>query len=78
MLLEQRGCWACALSAASKLKSHSWHAVPTVLVAKTCRTDAVVEFGESYCLRGGLGQFPAKYLMAMAMAHAGRLGKYGA
>jgi 2,3-bisphosphoglycerate-independent phosphoglycerate mutase len=65
-------------STPSKLKSHSWHAVPSVLVAKTCRPDSVVEFGESYCLRGGLGQYPAKYLMTMAMAHAGRLGKYGA
>lgn len=65
-------------STPSKLKSHSWHPVPTLLWAKTCRPDAVVEFGESYCLRGGLGQFEAKYLMTMAMAHAGRLGKYGA
>ena len=29
-------------------------------------------------LRGGLGQFEAKYLMPLALAHAGRLGKYGA
>lgn len=65
-------------STPSKLKSHSWHPVPTLLVSRTCRPDAVVEFGESYCLRGGLGQFRAKYLMSLAMAHAGRLGKYGA
>lgn len=65
-------------STPSKLKSHSWHPVPTVLAAKTVRPDGVVEFGESYCLRGGLGQVEAKYLMALAMAHAGRLGKYGA
>jgi 2,3-bisphosphoglycerate-independent phosphoglycerate mutase len=30
------------------------------------------------CLRGGLGQIEAKYLMSLAMAHAGRLAKYGA
>jgi len=65
-------------STPSKLRSHSWHPVPTLLVGRTCRPDAVVEFGESYCLRGGLGQFKAKYLMSLAMAHAGRLGKYGA
>jgi 2,3-bisphosphoglycerate-independent phosphoglycerate mutase len=65
-------------STPSKLKSHSWHPVPTLLCSKTCRPDAVVEFGESYCLRGGLGQFEAKYLMSLALAHAGRLGKYGA
>jgi 2,3-bisphosphoglycerate-independent phosphoglycerate mutase len=65
-------------STPSKLKSHSWHPVPTVLCARSCRTDGVTEFGESQCLRGGLGQFEAKYLMTLAMAHAGRLGKYGA
>jgi 2,3-bisphosphoglycerate-independent phosphoglycerate mutase len=65
-------------STPSKLKSHSWHPVPVLLWARSCRPDGVVEFGESYCLRGGLGQFPAKYLMSLAMAHAGRLGKYGA
>jgi 2,3-bisphosphoglycerate-independent phosphoglycerate mutase len=65
-------------STPSKLKSHSWHPVPTLLVADTCRPDGVKEFGESYCLQGGLGQFRAKYLLPMAMAHAGRLGKYGA
>lgn len=65
-------------STPSKLKGHSWHPVPTILQAATCRTDRVSEFGESQCLAGGLGQFEAKYLMSLAMAHAGRLGKYGA
>jgi 2,3-bisphosphoglycerate-independent phosphoglycerate mutase len=65
-------------STPSKLKSHSWHPVPTLLWSPTCRTDPVTEFGESQCLRGGLGQFEAKYLLPLAMAHAGRLGKYGA
>jgi 2,3-bisphosphoglycerate-independent phosphoglycerate mutase len=65
-------------STPSKLKSHSWHPVPTVLWAKTCRPDPLTEFGETQCLRGGLGQFEAKYLLTLALAHAGRLGKYGA
>jgi len=65
-------------STPSKLKSHSWHPVPTLLWAKTCRSDPVTEFGESYCIRGGLGQFQAMYLLPLALAHAGRLGKYGA
>jgi 2,3-bisphosphoglycerate-independent phosphoglycerate mutase len=65
-------------STPSKLKSHSWHPVPTAIWAKTVRPDGVVEFGESSCLKGGLGQFEAKYLMSLAMAHAGRLAKYGA
>jgi 2,3-bisphosphoglycerate-independent phosphoglycerate mutase len=65
-------------STPSKLKSHSWHPVPTLLAADSCRFDGSTEFGESACLRGGLGQFEAKYLMLLAMAHAGRLEKYGA
>jgi 2,3-bisphosphoglycerate-independent phosphoglycerate mutase len=65
-------------STPSKLRSHSWHPVPVLLWAPTCRPDSVIEFGESYCLRGGLGQFQAIYLMPLALAHARRLGKYGA
>ena len=65
-------------STPSKLRSHSWHPVPVLLWAKTCRPDAVTEFGESQCLQGGLGQLPAMHLLTLAMAHAGRLGKYGA
>jgi 2,3-bisphosphoglycerate-independent phosphoglycerate mutase len=65
-------------STPSKLRSHSWHAVPVLVWAKTCRPDAVTEFGESQCLRGGLGQFQAMYLLPLAMAHAQRLAKYGA
>jgi 2,3-bisphosphoglycerate-independent phosphoglycerate mutase len=65
-------------STPSKLKSHSWHPVPTLLVADSARTDEVAEFTERACLHGGLGQFQARHLMLLALAHAGRLGKYGA
>jgi 2,3-bisphosphoglycerate-independent phosphoglycerate mutase len=65
-------------STPSKLKMHSWHPVPTLLVSEACRTDAVTAFSEAACLFGGLGFFEAKHLMLHAMAHAGRLSKYGA
>jgi len=65
-------------STPSRLRSHSWHPVPTLLVADTCRPDGLTTFGERDCLRGGFGIFPAKHLMLLAMAHAGRFGKYGA
>ncbi len=65
-------------STPSKLKSHSWHPVPTLLVADTCRPDGLAKFSERDCLRGGFGIFPAKHLMLLAMAHAQRFGKYGA
>ena len=65
-------------STPAALASHSWHPVPTLLVADTCRPDGCETFGERECLRGGLGQFEAVYLMPLALAHAGRLGKFGA
>ena len=65
-------------STPSKMKAHSWHPVPTMIVADTVRPDGLKEFNESSCLRGGLGQFQAMHLMLLAMAHASRLGKYGA
>ena len=65
-------------STPSKMKSHSWHPVPVLLSAAVCRTDATTTFGESSCLTGGLGQFEAKHLMLLALAHAGRLEKFGA
>ncbi len=65
-------------STPAKLRSHSWHPVPVLLAADSCRPDAATEFGESHCLRGGLGRFPAKLLMVQALAHAGRLQKFGA
>ena len=65
-------------STPAKLRSHSWHPVPTLLVADTCRPDGLPAFSERECLRGGFGIFPAKHLMPLAMGHALRLGKYGA
>jgi 2,3-bisphosphoglycerate-independent phosphoglycerate mutase len=65
-------------STPSLLRTHSWHPVPTVLVSRFCRSDGCTRFGESECLRGGLGQIEAKYLMPLALANAGRLGKFGA
>jgi 2,3-bisphosphoglycerate-independent phosphoglycerate mutase len=65
-------------STPSFLKSHSWHPVPTLLVSDCCRPDGNTAFGERSTVRGGLGQFEVKYLMTLALANAGRLGKYGA
>jgi 2,3-bisphosphoglycerate-independent phosphoglycerate mutase len=65
-------------STPSRLRTHSWHPVPTLLLSDVCRSDAAEGFCERECLHGGLGQFEAKYLMPLALANAGRLGKYGA
>lgn len=65
-------------STPSLLKSHSWHPVPTLLYSACCRSDDCENFGERMAVHGGLGQFEAKHLMLLALANAGRLGKYGA
>jgi 2,3-bisphosphoglycerate-independent phosphoglycerate mutase len=66
-------------STPSRMKSHSFHPVPTLLWAPaTVRPDLVTTFGERACLQGGLGQFLAKDLMPLVLAHAGRLQKFGA
>jgi 2,3-bisphosphoglycerate-independent phosphoglycerate mutase len=61
------------------LKSHSWHPVPFLLWAPaTVRPDDQTKFGERSCARGGLGNFPALDTIPLALAHAGRLEKFGA
>lgn len=61
------------------LKAHSWHPVPFLIWSpKTHRTDLETSFTERNCARGGLGTFPAVETMSLALAHAGRLNKYGA
>jgi 2,3-bisphosphoglycerate-independent phosphoglycerate mutase len=65
-------------STPARLASHSWHPVPTLLVADTCRPDGCKAFGERDALQGGLGHFPAVCLMPLALAHAEKLGKFGA
>jgi 2,3-bisphosphoglycerate-independent phosphoglycerate mutase len=66
-------------STPSRMRSHSFHPVPLLLWAPaTVRPDLVTEFGERPCLQGGLGQILAKHIMPLALAHAGRLQKFGA
>lgn len=66
-------------STPAAMQSHSWHPVPVLLHAATCRPDNVREFGEQACISGGLGpRLPSVDLMPLALAHAGRLEKFGA
>jgi 2,3-bisphosphoglycerate-independent phosphoglycerate mutase len=65
-------------SSPAVLKSHSWHPVPLLVYSKSVRADGIPEFGERACLRGSLGVLPAKQVIAIALANAGRLAKYGA
>jgi 2,3-bisphosphoglycerate-independent phosphoglycerate mutase len=60
------------------LASHSWHTLPVLLHSATARPDRVTRFGERDCISGGLGRMPMVHLMGLALAHAGRLEKFGA
>jgi len=60
------------------LAMHSWHPNPFMLRSRWERRDAVVSFGETACLHGGLGIFPAADIMGLMLANALRLNKYGA
>ncbi len=60
------------------LKSHSWHPLPILLMARTARSDQVMQFSETACIHGSLGRIRHTDIMPLAMAHALRLTKYGA
>jgi 2,3-bisphosphoglycerate-independent phosphoglycerate mutase len=60
------------------MKSHSWHDLPLLLFANNILTDSCVAFGERACQAGGLGHIRHVDIMALAMAHAEKLTKYGA
>ena len=64
-------------STPATLSAHSWHPVP-VLISSPWARPTGGRFGESDCRRGDLGTFEGKHLMTLALAHAGRLAKFGA
>jgi 2,3-bisphosphoglycerate-independent phosphoglycerate mutase len=66
-------------STPSRFKSHSFHPVPLLIWAPaTVRPDLVASFGERPCAQGGLGHVLARQIMPLALAHAGKLQKFGA
>jgi 2,3-bisphosphoglycerate-independent phosphoglycerate mutase len=66
-------------STPARLRTHSWHPVPFLFWAPaTVRPDDQNQFGERACAHGGLGNFSALDTMPLALAHAGRLEKFGA
>ncbi|MQF65288.1 2,3-bisphosphoglycerate-independent phosphoglycerate mutase [SAR202 cluster bacterium AC-409-J13_OGT_754m] len=60
------------------MAGHSWHPVPFALESKWTQSNGVKAFDEYHCSRGTVGTFFAKNIMALALAHAGRLVKFGA
>jgi len=60
------------------MAAHSWHPVPFLMRAPWTRSDACDAFNEVALQKGSLGTFPAVEALPLALAHAGRLTKYGA
>ena len=65
-------------STPSRLRAHSWHPVPVMIASNWTRPQPDATFGERSCARGELGIVQGRELMTLALAHAGRLSKYGA
>jgi len=60
------------------MKSHSWHPVPVLIAAEHAFADPAERFDEVAALQGHLGTIPSRALLALLLAHAGRLQKFGA
>ena len=65
-------------STPTQIQGHSWHPVPFMLYSKVCDADEIGEFSERACDQGSLGVFPATAIMALALANASKLKKFGA
>jgi 2,3-bisphosphoglycerate-independent phosphoglycerate mutase len=60
------------------VKGHSWHPVPVMISAKWAFADGFPRFFEKNCRGGTIGVLASKDLIAVLLANAGRLDKFGA
>ncbi len=65
-------------STPSIMANHSWHPVPLLLHSKWTGGERSDGFSERTCARGSLGTIKAIHVMLMAMAHAGKMSRFGA
>ena len=65
-------------STPTPVKGHSWHPVPALIHGKWCFADGSPRFHEKACRTGSFSGLASKDLMAVLLANAGRLDKYGA
>ena len=59
------------------LAGHSWHPVPLLINSRWTHGTDDAMFSETYCANGSLGKIPAASIMALALAHSGKLNKFG-
>ena len=64
-------------STPSIMAAHSWHPVPLLLHSRLTLGEGVECFSERSCALGSLGRIPATQVMLLALAHAGKLAKFG-
>ncbi len=60
------------------MQAHSWHPIPALVRSPVCFADGYPRFHEKACRAGSLGSLASKDLIAVLLANAGRLDKYGA
>ncbi len=60
------------------MKGHSWHPVPALVHGVFAGTDGFARFHERHARAGSLGTLASRDLMAVLLANAGRLDKFGA
>lgn len=60
------------------MRGHSWHPVPVMIAARHAFADGFPRFHEKHARCGSLGTVPSRDLIALLLAHAGRLDKFGA
>ena len=60
------------------MQGHSWHPVPALVHSAVCFADGHPRFHEKACRTGSLGDLASRDLIAVLLANAGRLDKYGA
>ena len=61
----------------SILAGHGWQPVPLLIHSKLTLGEGVEAFHERACANGSLGRIPATQVMLLALAHAGKLVKFG-
>ncbi len=65
-------------STPAALGNHSWHPVPLLIMGPGTRGPYRMKFDEVSAVGGELGMIRSKEIMPLAMAHAGKLSKFGA
>ena len=59
------------------MAGHSWHPVPFMLHSRWTVGEGVGAFDEKACAQGSIGRIPATQIMLLALAHSGKLTKFG-